>query len=62
MSQVLFFSLSLYHTDPEGTPWIFFHQEHWIWVFAIVGVALGMFVFGVISETVGDLHKEEWTD
>ena len=62
VSQVLFFGLCLYHTDSEGVTWIFSHQEHWFWVFVIVGVALGMFVFGLISEAVEDLHKGEWTD
>jgi len=62
VNQILFFGLVYYHTDPEGNPWIFTHQEYWIWVFVIVGVALGMFIFGIISEAVGDLHKGEWTD
>jgi len=62
ISQILFFGLILYHMDPEGNSWILSHQEHWVWVFVIVGIALGMFVFGAISEVVGDLHKGEWTD
>ena len=61
VSQVLFFGLSLYRPDSEETSWIFSYQEPWIWVFVIVGVALGMFVFGVISEVVEDLNKGEWT-
>ena len=62
LSQILFFGLTFYHTDSQGRSWIFFHQEHWIWVLVLDILALVVFVYGMFSEVTGSLGEEEWTE
>lgn len=50
LAQIVFFALTIYHTDSAGDSWILYHQSDYIWSFILSLISLGFFIYGLATE------------
>ena len=60
LAQVVFFLMTIYHTDSTGYSWILHHQLDYVWSFILVLSSSIFFIYGVM---VDETEKgRDWID